>query len=891
MADYVVKFTGQDNLSSTINKVNKELGGLENSSSKLDKIMDKFNRIDQSAAPIKKKLRDLKSIMAQMNLDGLTGTDQFTLIAEKAGALSDAMGDASTAIKQYSNDTFKLQAGIEAFQGIAAAATVATGVMGLLGTENEKVEQAILKVQSAMAIMNGVQQIANTLNKDSALMLRLKSIWTAANTTATGANTVATGANTAATIANTSAQKAWNMTKAIGKALFGDWTGLVLVGAAALGTYALATSNASDAEEEHNEKLKQNQATIDSYTSTLTTTFAQLMTSYSKLRAEWKNLSSEQQKNQWIKDNQSKLEELNISVNNVADAESVFKNNTPSVVKAFEARAKAAAQLALLTENYKKQMELIDKINATQASMTADAASRQKVKAGQEIKDESQKSSRYGSVNGAGKWVYSEAGAKLNNTGISNTNPVLNSMNDELKGLQDKANEIANNISQTYADIPSFTKADKTTNTTKTGKTKTTKVEIAPEGSLQALEDELNKLNKELKLTPETDTTKIEELKGKIAELTGKKEALEIKLGIKEPKKEEAKKWAEGSIASIKEEIAKLDDRLLNENLQLPVRLKLIAERNDLQKQVDKLSNGDKSTYELYGEYSKQAGEITNQRNIGLISADDAKSQIAEINQELQKLGIDPIKVHIETDSEKAFKGFKDDADSILGGFEGIDSVVNSFESLSKSIADGANAWEIFMGAVNVASSVLNAISTIMETVNLLSSIHTATKATESAATIAAATAQGVKAGADAASIAPTIASTVALKAQEAAYLNLAAAAYFAAHAPIPFAGFGIAAGFVSAMMGAMAVQAAASQAIAAFADGGVISGNTFHGDKMLARVNAGEMILNQKQQANLFNMLNSGASNAGGTVEFKISGSQLKGVLNNYNSKMNKVK
>jgi hypothetical protein len=37
--------------------------------------------------------------------------------------------------------------------------------------------------------------------------------------------------------------------------------------------------------------------------------------------------------------------------------------------------------------------------------------------------------------------------------------------------------------------------------------------------------------------------------------------------------------------------------------------------------------------------------------------------------------------------------------------------------------------------------------------------------------------------------------------------------------------------------------------------------------------------------------MLNSGASNAGGTVEFKISGSQLKGVLNNYNSKMNKVK
>lgn len=822
MADYVVKFTGQDNLSGTINKVNKELGGLENSSSKLDKIIDKFNRIDQSAAPIKKKLRDLKSIMAQMNLDGLTDTDQFTLIAEKAGALSDAMGDASAAIKQYANDTFKLQAGIEAFQGIAAAATVATGVMGLLGTENEKVEQAILKVQSAMAIMNGVQQIANTLNKDSALMLRIKSIWTAANTTATGANTVATGANTAATIANTTAQKAWNMTKAIGKALFGDWTGLVLVGAAALGTYALATSNASDEEEEHSEKLKQTQATMDSYTSTMTSTFAQLMSSYSKLRAEWSNLSSEQQKNQWIKDNQSKLEELNISVNNVADAENVFKNNTPSVVKAFTARAKAAAQLALLTENYKKQMELIDKINTTQASMAAEAASRPKVKAGQEIKDETHKSNRYGYVNSAGKWVYSEAGAKLNNTGVSNTNPVMNKLNKELKGLQDEANKIANNMAETFKDVPNYTKKHNTPKpgTTKTGTTKTgTEAieEVAPMGSLQALEDELNKLNKELKLTPETDTTKIEELKSKIAELTVKKDALQIKLGIKEPKKEEAKKWAEGSIASIKDEIAKLDDRLLNENLELPVRIKLIAERDDLQNQVDKLTNAGKP----------------------------------------------------EEKKETPFQTFKGNAEDIIGGFEGIDGVVNSFESLSKAIADGANAWDVFMGVVQTASSILNGVASTIQAVTTITELLGTTTAATTAITTAAATQEVANSG-----------MVVGAKSGEA----IAGATASGAKMPFPLNLIAIAAG-VAAVVGALAMISGG------FADGGIIGGNSFHGDKMLARVNAGEMILNQKQQANLFNMLNSGAGSSGGTVEFKISGSQLKGVLNNYNSKMNKVR
>jgi len=46
--------------------------------------------------------------------------------------------------------------------------------MGLLGSENKSVEEAILKVQSALGILNGVQALANTLNKDSIVMLKLK---------------------------------------------------------------------------------------------------------------------------------------------------------------------------------------------------------------------------------------------------------------------------------------------------------------------------------------------------------------------------------------------------------------------------------------------------------------------------------------------------------------------------------------------------------------------------------------------------------------------------------------------------------------------------------------------------------------------------------------------
>jgi hypothetical protein len=75
------------------------------------------------------------------------------------------------------------------------------------------------------------------------------------------------------------------------------------------------------------------------------------------------------------------------------------------------------------------------------------------------------------------------------------------------------------------------------------------------------------------------------------------------------------------------------------------------------------------------------------------------------------------------------------------------------------------------------------------------------------------------------------------------------------------------------------------------YASGGIIQGNSYHGDQMYVRANAGEMILTQGQQSRLFRMLDGGVYNGGvGQVEFVISGSQLKGVLNNFNRKTSKL-
>jgi hypothetical protein len=68
--------------------------------------------------------------------------------------------------------------------------------------------------------------------------------------------------------------KIWNYVKAIGKALLGDFSGLLIVGAGALATYAIATSNSTDAEKEHQDSLNKSAKTVNNYTTTLSNTFA-----------------------------------------------------------------------------------------------------------------------------------------------------------------------------------------------------------------------------------------------------------------------------------------------------------------------------------------------------------------------------------------------------------------------------------------------------------------------------------------------------------------------------------------------------------------------------------------------------------------------------------------
>ena len=837
-ADYVVKLTGQDNLSQTINNVKKSLTDVGKETTQLDTIREKFNRIQNSSAPLKRQLRDLKALMSQMNMDGLSHTEVFEQMAMYAGEVKDSMADANDAISRFADDNFKLAAMSEGFGLITGAVSTATGVMGMFGVENEKVEQTMLKVQSAIAMVNGVQAIATSLNKDSVLMHRLKQIKLAAttamtqsNTVATVANTAANGANTVSTVANTAAAKAWNVVKAVSKALLGDWTGLVLVGATALTAYAICSDKATEADEEKADATKEVEDSQKSYNQTMTSTYAQLMTTYTKLKNQWNSLVNEHQKTAWIKENKSQLHSLGIEVNNVADAEKAFNSNTNAVVQSFIRRARAAAQMSKMTELYKKQMELIDKRSQVQTQIKADAAANGRhAKGGDEIKDETFRSSRYGSVGSDGKWRFSQQGAKLYSGTDTSTNVQIQSIDKQIDTLNGEINKLANNIAK---DTEKWTPSSTSNGGGKTTHNTTTKNDTPQpvKGSIGDMEKQLQKLQSDLKngFIPKSAEQQT------IDSITNLKEKIEkekIRLGFEAPKPSDAEKAAE----KYKENLKKLQEKqgdikttpsqssyenAIGQNDYNTKTIDGIKNQMDFNDQLIKQLEDLKKAYEELG----MTGETSYQ---------DINEQISKVQEQQTNLG-------------NSAKGMKDQSDK--------------FDKQKESL----------QGLADVSSSVGSGFSTLA---NVFS--QTGDSAAAAAMNIIGTTAQAT------AEIIPNIIKLIGAKQGEAMANGTASASALPFPANI--------AAIASIIATVVSTFANIMSAVGAFADGGIVGGGNLHGDKVLARLNGGEMVLNRTQQAKLFRTIESGnignqSASSVSQVNWKIKGSDLYGALTNYKS------
>ena len=215
--------------------------------------------------------------------------------------------------------------------------------------------------------------------------------------------------------------------------------------------------------------------------------------------------------------------------------------------------------------------------------------------------------------------------------------------------------------------------------------------------------------------------------------------------------------------------------------------------------------------------------------------------------------------------------------DTVKSGWDGIKGIGDSINSITDALDGNGNAWQKVTAIVDGFIQLYESISAIVGIIDMLttaSTAHAAAKTGEAAATTATATAQGVGIAAQTAAAAAMVPVIVANKLATASYMELAAAMFFAAHASIPFVGFGIASGFVSA-----ATAMVEAIGVMPFAKGGVVSGPT------LALVGEYAGASNNPEVIAPLDKLRSmiqPQGGIGGNVRFEIEGRKLVGVISN---------
>lgn len=215
--------------------------------------------------------------------------------------------------------------------------------------------------------------------------------------------------------------------------------------------------------------------------------------------------------------------------------------------------------------------------------------------------------------------------------------------------------------------------------------------------------------------------------------------------------------------------------------------------------------------------------------------------------------------------------------DTVKNGWDGIKGIGDSINSITDALEGNGNAWQKVTAIVDGFIQLYESISAIVGIINMLttaSTAHATAKTGEAAATTATATAQGVETAAQTAAAVAMIPVIAANKLATASYMELAAAMFFAAHASIPFVGFGIASGFVSA-----ATAMVEAIGVMPFAKGGVVSGPT------LALVGEYAGASNNPEVIAPLDKLRSmiqPQGGIGGNVRFEIEGRKLVGVISN---------
>lgn len=388
------------------------------------------------------------------------------------------------------------------------------------------------------------------------------------------------------------------------------------------------------------------------------------------------------------------------------------------------------------------------------------------------------------------------------------------------------------------------------TNKNHTNNSHTTTDKPAPQGSLEWYDEAIRKCDNYIQTA--TDATAIQQKLQEKATLQAQRKALAIKLGIEQPDKADTT----DALDKLKAQLAAAQA----DSAQAPTiaaKVRAEAKVSELQSQIDAetarrlrltaIVNPQQAAQQAaeqrrtdYQGASQKMSTIQADFDNGLISQDEALRQVDELNASIKaKLGegVKPFKLEVDTgQAQKQIKDFKSTAQNAWSSLSGgVDAVMN----LTDTLKGNGSAWEKMSAVINTTFSIMNAVSGVMEFINMLTGSHTALTTTDTSVTEAH----------TAATTTDTAATTTDTTAK--AGNALAGAAKGGSSLPFPANIAAIAAG-VAAVVAVIAMISSL-----AFEHGGIVPGTSLTGDRVTARVNSGEMIINRRQQLNLWRLAN----------------------------------
>jgi hypothetical protein len=156
----------------------------------------KTEQADKSLGSLKKQFREAQQeVQTLADKFGATSTEAINA-AKRAGELNDRIGDAKSLTDAFNPDA-KFKSLTASLSGVAGGFAAYQGAMGLAGVESKDLEKQLLKVQSAMAIAQGLQGLGEA--RDSFRQLKavaidaFKGIKTAIGSTGIGLLVIALG--------------------------------------------------------------------------------------------------------------------------------------------------------------------------------------------------------------------------------------------------------------------------------------------------------------------------------------------------------------------------------------------------------------------------------------------------------------------------------------------------------------------------------------------------------------------------------------------------------------------------------------------------------------------------------------------------------------------------